>query len=181
MKEKKGNRMGDVGAAGVSADADIEREGIESEGEEKRADGASMPVGMRRINPIDGERNFVEKKRGAIVHGVLLGRFQSRRKDTRGNPQFYYQIQVFAPCEVTRGKKDTESFQRVIADVGDIVTLDEADGLRPLADFVPGPPTAAVPTGRHVVWVHARDKIRTNSGNTFWQWDLGAESEKPSE
>jgi hypothetical protein len=128
--------------------------------------GEGSPEGFRRVNPIDGNRNYFKASAGARAQGVLLGRF--KRTDTEeGEDKFYYQIRASAVCENVTQSGDENDVAQPCA-VGSIIQIDERAGLRDLEDLV----KLAKP---QEVVIRSVEKIKLKKGGrTFWRWDVFA-------
>jgi hypothetical protein len=147
--------------AAKKKDNDRDEELSESQEPERKPPG-ELPEGFTRANPLDGDRLFFVAEEGALLRGLLLGRFE--RRDKHG--AYYYQIRLTEPCREVK-TKDGEITQ---ADIGEVVTIDERQGLRDLE------PISRLDRadGDMEVFIRALEKVKLANGNTFWRWDVGS-------
>lgn len=137
------------------------------EAEEKGPDFGGIvndaPEGFRRVNPLEGARLYFKPKAGAVLQGILLGRF--KRTDTEDDKeQFFFQVRVTKECEHCTDSEGEAS----TAEVGMVVQLDERTGLRDLVPFCDK-------KTQQEIFVRAVEKVGLRKGpGSFWRWDVFA-------
>lgn len=152
--DKNKNKPADTG--------DEEREAPDFAG---MVQGEDSPEGFRRVNPLDSAtRLYFKPDVGAVLQGVLLGRFQRSDGEEGEEERFYFQVRVTKDCEhCTNGDGD-----KVTAEFGMVVQLDERSGLRDLVPY-------ADKKERQEIFVRSKEKVKVKgSARTFWRWDVFA-------
>lgn len=114
--------------------------------------------GWSHANPVENSVWWKPSPHTSI-QGLLLGRFQRRA----GKRTFYYQVAVTQTTHGWRGKADAGEI--VILEEGEIINVDEREGLKDLAALCGGEVVREV-------FVLAKEKVKTKNGNSCWTFDI---------
>lgn len=117
--------------------------------------------GWGRVNPHEGERFFFRKEVGAVVQGILLGRYARKNDDEA----FYYQVKLTQACDALVDREGN----KVLKEVGAIVTLDESSALMDLQPLV----RERLDDGKVCeVFIRALEKQKLAGGKSYWRFDV---------
>jgi len=107
--------------------------------------------------------NWFKPEISGTVTGILKGRYHMT--GNKGKVRHYYQVQLTKPCRAMT----TEDDQPVEVDLepGDLINVDERKDLEGLA------PIAADSSKEYLVFIQAIEKLKLDSGNTFWKFAAG--------
>ena len=130
--------------------------------EQKKPNEVVLPEGFTSVIAERANNWFKPEISGAVI-GTLKGRFHMT--GNKGKVRYYYQIQLSKPCVAMTTEDDQPT--EVTLEPGDLINVDERKDLEGLAA------AAADSTKEYVVFIQAIEKIKLDSGNTFWRFAAG--------
>lgn len=124
---------------------------------------SNLPEGFASVIA-ERANNWYKPELSGTVQGILKGRFHMT--GNKGKVRYYYQVMLTKPCKAMA----TEDDQPVEVDLepGDLINVDERKDLEGLA-----PAAAEAASIEYEVYIKALEKIKLDSGNTFWRFAAG--------
>lgn len=128
----------------------------------KPQDEVVVPDGFTSVIA-DRVNNWYKPELSGPVIGLLKGRFQMT--GAKGKVRHYFQVELQKPCKAMT-VIDDENVE-VDLEPGALINVDERKDLEGLA-------AKAMDTEHsYIVFIQAKEKIRLDSGNTFWRFAAG--------
>lgn len=134
---------------------------------------ASLPEGFIAVSALDIDGYF-EPQEGAVVRGILIGRFERTKPGPDGKLGHYYQIRLSQMCTAAVEREKDENDEKIPATLmpGQILFMDERKAIEGLKEWAD--------SGRDIeVFVSCGAKIKLDGGKTFWKMNCGARDATP--
>ena len=128
----------------------------------EKKDVVALPEGFTSVIAERANNWFKPEISGPVI-GTLKGRFHMT--GNKGKVRYYYQVELHKPCVAMTTEDDNPV--EVTLEPGDLINVDERKDLEGLAQ------AAADSTKEYVVFIQAIEKIKLDSGNTFWRFAAG--------
>lgn len=129
----------------------------------------TLPAGFKQVKP-DRAKLFFLIEAGAVLQGILMGRYRSKRPGLDGQPRHYYHVKLTAPCTFLQEKTDEKDSQGkpvyndAKGQAGDLVSFDEKADTAHLAQFA---------DGHHELFLRVKGKENIGNGQTMWACAVG--------
>lgn len=134
--------------------------------EEKKVAEIAIPDGFTSVIA-ERANNWYKPELSGVVQGVLKGRFHMT--GAKGKVRYYYQVALTKPCVAMTTEDDNPV--EVSLEPGDLINVDERKDLEGLAQ------AAADSSSEYLVFIQAIEKIKLDSGNTFWRFAAGVKKQ----